>query len=128
VKPDDLDGEASVFWDSHVGMLHDAGLMDPLFASRFQILCELWGEVRELTRTVSEEGLTYSTPTGFVRERPEVKILAETRKAFLSSAADFGMDPTSILRLHSGAGPVRDDETVEFLFGGRGSGLERSKD
>lgn len=115
-KPDNLPPVADRFWEYFADRLDSAGLMSPNFWPNFEILCRQWAEISDLEETLEESGRTYKTNTGFLRPHPAVKLLGEARRAFLSNAAAFGLDPASLQRLNPLPASEAEDSDAQFLF------------
>lgn len=98
--PDFIRGNAPAldFWQRHAPALARAGRLKPELAAVFGIVCEMAGEVRQLSEAVAAEGLTIEGPRG-PRPNPKVRMLGTARRDLLSAARGFGLDSLSDARL-----------------------------
>lgn len=122
--PDFIRGNAPAlhFWQQHAPALMRAGRLKPEMASTFGLLCEMAGEVRQLSEAVAAEGLTVEGPRG-PRANPKVRLLAAARRDLLAASRGFGLDSLSDARLP--AEPPAEKEDAEsrllrqFMVGAR---------
>jgi P27 family predicted phage terminase small subunit len=124
VEPPDFlqgNGRALDFWRQHAPALIRAGRLKPEMASTFGLLCEMAGEVRQLSEAVAVEGLTIDGPRG-PRPNPKVKMLASARRDLLAAARGWGLDAGSDARLPAEPPADEEDESSralrEFIGGG----------
>jgi P27 family predicted phage terminase small subunit len=108
--PDFIRGNARAldFWQRHAPTLSRAGRLKPEQAATFGLVCEMAGEVRQLSEAVAAEGLTIEGPRG-PRANPKVRMLGTARRDLLAAARGFGLDAMSDARL-----PVEPPETDEL--------------
>src|SRR5438552_3480066 len=81
-KPRDLSDLASELWDQVVDELQRLEILKPIDGAALTILCEVWATAKAAQQVLAVEGMTYTTPSGFVRRRPELAILTETSREF----------------------------------------------
>lgn len=114
--PDFLRGNARAldFWQRHAPTLSRAGRLKPEQAAIFAILCEMAGEVRQLSEAIAAEGLTIEGPRG-PRANPKVRMLGTARRDLLAAARGFGLDSLSDARLPAELPPNEDGEEGRLL-------------
>lgn len=78
--PVDLTAEERVVWLAEMPRLRRLGMLKVTDLSAFRIYCEALVRKGKAKAVVDAEGLTYKTETGYVRERPEVKILERAER------------------------------------------------
>ena len=117
-KPSYLNRDASEFWDYMAPRLVRDRLLTDIDLAQFTNWCEVEGEIRYCKRNLRKHGRVFTTKSGMVHVRPEVKMLTELRKQSAEYARRFGCDAAS--RSETGALPGPHDRQAdeEFLFGG----------
>lgn len=117
VEPPDFiraNAPALGFWQRHAPALARAGRLKPEQAAVFGIVCEMAGEVRQLSEAVAAEGPTIDGPRG-PRANPKVRMLASARRDLLAAARGFGLDSLSDARLPAEPPPEEDDAEARLL-------------
>jgi len=97
--PSWLSTAARRIWRAHARELERAGLLTSVDGPLFATYCEAVAEARQLQELLEKSGRTYTTPSGFVRPRPEVGLLRESRRLMLSCASELGLSPASRKRM-----------------------------
>lgn len=100
-KPAWLDAKASGFWDIVAPQLVREGLLCPLFATPFALLCQSWSNYLSAQAEISESGLTIRTSHGNLKPNPALSIARKERTIFISLCQQFGLTPTSRRSLHT---------------------------
>jgi len=108
-KPNDLSEFASELWDQVVDELQRLEILKPIDAAALTLACETWARAKTAQAVLNERGMTYTTPTGFVRIRPEVRIVVEAGREFRSWCSEFGLTPSAEGHLSS-KGPSGDED------------------
>lgn len=67
----------------------------------FAIYCAAVSRYRSAKEIIDRDGLTYTTGTGYVRERPEVKILEKAERTIRSFQDSLAANPLSRIRAGS---------------------------
>lgn len=98
--PADLAGIARETWMHYAPLLGSAGLLTLADEAGFRLFCEAAALYDEACRVLADEGLTYTTPTGQVKPRPEVGIRDVAVRDMKSLMTEFGMTPSSRSRIH----------------------------
>lgn len=71
---------------------------------------------RELEETLEKEGMTFTTPKGYMQQRPEVSIAQSYLAKMHSLAAEFGFTPASRTRVAGASdGKPKGDPYEEYL-------------
>lgn len=78
--PADLTDAERIVWLAELPRLRKAGLLKLSDLSAFRIYVEAMVRKGRAKSVVDAQGLTYQTETGYVRERPEVKILERAER------------------------------------------------
>ena len=73
-KPSFLNDSAALLWDSLIDELEAVGVVTVVDQSALAGYCQAYEEAARLTRYLDEHGLTFTTPNGYVQQRPEVAI------------------------------------------------------
>jgi len=90
-KPAWLDAKAAGFWDIVAPQLVREGLLSPLFASTFALLCQSWSMYLDAQSEIAENGLTIRSSHGNLKPHPALAIARRERSAFLELAKQFGL-------------------------------------
>jgi P27 family predicted phage terminase small subunit len=99
-----LSAEAKAEWSRITPELERLGLIARVDRAALAGYAQSWARWREAEQVIEEHGQTYVTPTGFLRERPEVAIAASEKRALRLFALEFGLSPASRTRLPSDRG------------------------
>lgn len=101
-KPDGLDEYASKEWDRLVSTL--APILSPASAGMVLIACDAYSEWRRACARIEREGETYSTVSRegqeFIRQRPEVAMRVNARRAYHQALAELGASPVAHTRVN----------------------------
>ncbi|MDD5059284.1 MAG: phage terminase small subunit P27 family [Sideroxydans sp.] len=111
-----LSGEARKAWRYVAPQLARLGLLTKLDRIALEELCYLYGMARRAKATLEAEGLTFTTPNGYVQQRPEVAIVHKCSALMKGYLAEFGMTASSRSKI-SLPEPERADPFEEFLRG-----------
>ena len=125
-QPGWLTKEARAHWDEVVPILLKLGTLTFADGEALAEYCDVWARLRKVNRVINQKGHTFTTPNGYVQQRPEVGI-AKGLRADLTRLMDrFGMNPSARTRIRlsdspgAGRSPQDADETDWFLFGASG--------
>lgn len=118
-KPSHLDKDASVEWDRLVTTL--AEVLSP--ASRGLLICaaDAYSVLVGATRVLKRKGSTYTTrgPSGtLIRQRPEVRMRENARRAYQQALSELGASPVAQIRLQrlpSGQLSEEEESAAEFF-------------
>lgn len=110
--PRHLSQAARAEWKRITPLLEELGLISELDRAALALYCQAWGRVVELEDQIrtrqreaeaagktAAEALTRTTPTGFERESPLVRMAAEASVACDRYLAAFGMSPATRARV-----------------------------
>lgn len=100
-----LNAEARREWRRIVPELVQRGAVCELDLTTLALYCAAWSDLVAAERALSKYGLTYTTPRGIVRPRPEVEAAHNARQALLSAARELGLSPNARRRIQSKAPP-----------------------
>ena len=73
-RPEWLSPEAKREWSRIVPELERLGLLTIVDRGALTGYCQAWGRAVEAEAILKAEGLTFTTPNGYVQQRPEVSI------------------------------------------------------
>ncbi len=110
--PDWLTDAAKAEWRRLAPELQKLGLLTLLDRAAFAGYCQSYGHWLEAETVLRKQGRLYVTPSGRVRERPEVEIARKSLQLMRAFAVEFGLSPTARGRMSLPA-PI-DDEDDEF--------------
>lgn len=110
-----LDPLAKGEWRRVVGELRRMRLLAIVDRAALEAYCQAYARWRRAERCIEREGLTYVTPTGYIRERPEVGIAERWLRVMQSYMSEFGMTPSSRSKVSTIPTPKETDPFEEFL-------------
>lgn len=93
--PGDLTDAERVVWLAELPRLRKMGMLKVTDLSAFRIFVEAMVRKSRAKTVVDAEGLTYATETGYVRERPEVKILERAERVIKDFMKELAMTSRS---------------------------------
>jgi P27 family predicted phage terminase small subunit len=97
-RPDWLDPEAKREWGRIVPELERLGLLTLVDRGALAAYCQAWGRAVQAEKVLAG-GLTFTTPNGYVQQRPEVAIAQKSWQLVRAFAAEFGLTPSARSRL-----------------------------
>ena len=103
-----LSGEARAEWKRVVPELIRVGVLARVDRAVLVGYCESWGMFVASQRTVHDQGIIQTSKEGVDRPAAHVRVLNESRAAFLKFAQELGLSPSARVRLTSKATPDSD--------------------
>lgn len=104
-----LSKEAKKFWKKVVPILQETdGLIEISDQTALEGFCETYAQWKEASLVLQKEGMTFSTPKGYIQQRPEVAIVQKSSKTLMDYMNAFGLTPSSRSRLGIKAPPKGD--------------------
>lgn len=97
-----LKGEARKEWRRVAPELKRLGVLTSLDRAALAMYCEAWAWWLTAKQALEREGLTFTTPTGSIKARPEVAIMNQAAKQAHALACELGLTPSSRTRLDAG--------------------------
>jgi P27 family predicted phage terminase small subunit len=79
--------------------LEKLGLLAHIDRGALAGYCACWSRWVQAEEAIEAEGLTFSTPNGFLQQRPEVGIANQALRQMHRFAAEFGMTPAARTRI-----------------------------
>jgi len=107
---------ALVEWERHAPRFKDSGILSHLDRDAFANYCQALGRLAEAEGELAKSGLTYTTPSGFVRPSPWLKIIHETVNVITRLQVEFGLTPSARSRIKVESKEI--DEFDRYLQGG----------
>ena len=77
-----------------VALLEPLGLLAEMDRAALAAYCQCYSEWVQADETLNREGMTFTTPNGYVQQRPEVAIRQKARTDMLRFASRFGLTPS----------------------------------
>ncbi|MGM0582935.1 MAG: phage terminase small subunit P27 family [Bacteroidota bacterium] len=93
--PSRMDYYAKKTWKSLAPKLADLGLLTEIDLTTFGTYCEDYAVLIRAQNKLQEEGLTYISPKGEVKKRPEVNIVRDLSKELRMHAEILGLAPAA---------------------------------
>lgn len=97
--PRRLQGEAAIAWRFLAEEIRAMQLDHLIDGLALEGACVAYGRAVAADEVISSRGMTFTTPNGYVQQRPEVSISERGWKLFKSFCAEFGMTPAARCRL-----------------------------
>ncbi len=94
-----LSPKAKKYWRKTAPEMHRLGLLAELDVVGYAIICQLYAHILECTEVIGAEGTVYQTETGFLRPRPEIKLVQDLMKQYLDFGREYGLTPASRSRI-----------------------------
>jgi len=104
-KPKHLKGVSSKLWNDLVRLFGDMGILDRADSLSLELMCECYKEWRTATDFIEAKGAVYATTNikgdKLLRQVPQVAQAADAWRRLRSLISEFGMTPSSRVRLGS---------------------------
>lgn len=97
--PPGLTRHAAEEWRRVAPELDQLGLLTTVDRAVLESYCEAAATMRECRAVIARHGRTFTTATGQVKARPEVKMMAEAARLVRQFAVEFGMTPSARTRV-----------------------------
>lgn len=98
-RPEWLMTEAKREWNRVTRHLEAMGLLTTADRAALANYCEWWARWVQAEKALKEHGLTFTTPNGYVQQRPEVAIAQKAAAICKSFLTEFGLTPASRSRI-----------------------------
>lgn len=90
---------AKTEWKRLAKTLVKLGILSELDRAMLAAYVQAWARWQQAERILEEHGLTFTTPNGYLQQRPEVSIARAERKGMMQAAAELGLSPAARTRL-----------------------------
>lgn len=114
-RPDCLDRIARQEWERVTVELDLLGLVTRVDMAVLASYCQAFSRWYQAETLVQRKGLTLRTKGGLVKRRPELGIAHESMRLMAKFAAEFGLTPSSRLRLAVEPTPRDPKDTARFF-------------
>ncbi len=104
--------EARALWKRLAPELEAQRLAAREYRTAFEALCASYGVAVKSTRAIQRYGMTYKTPNGAHRRRPEVGIEVQAWALVVKFCVEFGLTPSAVGRINLPQGPERSLEEI----------------
>lgn len=96
-----LSKEAKKLWNELVPQLQSIpGLIQCVDISAVELLCESYAQWKDAAQVIQEYGAVFTTPNGYIQQRPEVAIAQKNAKLVKELLSEFGLTPSSRSRIN----------------------------
>lgn len=116
--PDWLDTVGREAWGRVCDELNRLGLLTSVDGDTLGVYCKTFSRWFATIKFLDENGTTYTTDTGYIRERPEVAISLQLQKELREYAKELGLSPSARQKLEVEK-PKQPDEFDLFLQGAK---------
>jgi P27 family predicted phage terminase small subunit len=101
-------------WRIVAPILHDLGLLTKVDRAALEAYCESYSTWRVASEALKKQGQTFTTPNGYVQQRPEIAIANNSLKMMKIFMTEFGLTPASRAKMVV-AGPEEEDIFEKYL-------------
>lgn len=115
--PSWLDSEGKKVWKFLAPELEKLNLLSQADYMAFVALCQTWAIWISCQRFLKKSGMTFSTPNGYVQQRPEVSISHKVLDQLKSLLTEFGLTPASRSRISLPPAEEGEDPMEALLSG-----------
>ena len=114
-----LEPEARKEWKRLAKKMEQMGILTEVDMAAFAGYCQAYARWREAEEFLSQHGTIFKTPSGYVQQVPQVSIAMQNEKIMQSFCAEFGLTPSSRVRLYANTGEKTEtDDPMEAVFRG----------
>ena len=111
-----LEPEAKKEWSRLAKHMESIGILTEVDMSAFAGYCQAYSRWKEAEEFISANGSTFTTPSGYVQQIPQVSIAQTYMKAMERFAEQFGLTPASRSRIVADSeGTTAKDEMQSLL-------------
>lgn len=107
--PSWLSLEAKREWHRIAPKLFALGLLTEVDGRALALYCDAMATWKEARAILHKKGLTFTTPSGYKQQRPEVAIARNSALLVRAFGAEFGLTPSARTRIATSAPSVEDD-------------------
>ena len=112
--PTGLSKAAKAEWRRVARPLFELGLLTELDRHTLAMYCETLSRYMEANKVLDREGLTFTTPSGLIKQRPEYYIMRDALQELRAFIQLFGLSPAARMRMQLPE-PQEPDELEELL-------------
>lgn len=87
-------------WRRLVAALNERGLLADLDFGLLESWCSTYAQWREAQAVLEEEGLTFTTPNGYIQQRPEVAIGHKAKLLLKGLSSELGLSSAARARMN----------------------------
>ena len=119
--PDWLEPEAKREWARLAPALEAMGVLTTADLMAFAGYCQAYARWREAEEFISQHGVFFKTPSGYIQQVPQVSIAQQNLRIMQSFCSEFGLTPATrsrIIAANSGEGAAASDDPMEKLLKG----------
>ena len=119
--PDWLEPEAQREWARLAPALEAMGVLTTADLMAFAGYCQAYARWREAEEFISQHGVFFKTPSGYVQQVPQVSIAQQNLRIMQSFCSEFGLTPATrsrIIAANNSESTASDDPMEKLLKGG----------
>jgi P27 family predicted phage terminase small subunit len=113
VMPAHLKGLAKEEWERVVPILERLGILTEVDGAALAGYCQSFARWVQCEKRLTSKGLTFTTPSGYVQQRPEVSMAQKYLQLVKSFCTEFGLTPSSRSRIELPDGDGDDDDDLD---------------
>lgn len=110
--PSWLDDLAKVEWKRVIKVI-DYETVTEQDLKTLEVYCTSYAKWRHAEDIIQNKGLTFSTPNGYIQQRPEVSIATQSLKDMQSAAKELGLTSASRARIARNKGEAGDNGDID---------------
>lgn len=107
-----LPADAKNVWKATAPRLHRMGLLTMVDAELYGNYCLAQATLKKAQKVIDKHGLTFTTPAGYVQQRPEVSVVNRMLYLVKGYGDHFGLSPSARTRIELKPEGIDDDAKV----------------
>ena len=116
--PEWLEEDAKQEWNRLGKMLGEMGILTEVDMTAFAGYCQAYARWKEAEEYLSENGATFTAPSGYIQQVPQVSIAQTNLKMMLKFCEQFGLTPSARSRITSCRQTEESTDEMEQLLRG----------
>ena len=114
--PSWLNDEAKAEWDRLADKMVNLGTLTEMDMAAFAGYCQSYARWKEAEEFIEKHGTIVKTPSGYWQQVPQVSIAQTNLKVLLKFCSEFGLPPSSRIRMIAGEFQEGSVDEMEFLL------------
>ena len=107
---------AKTEWKRMCKQMEHLGILTEVDMAAFAGYCQSYARWKEAEEYITENGITFETPSGYVQQVPQVSIAQQYLKQMSKFCSDFGLTPSSRVRMPGDNDKSDDVDEMERLL------------
>ena len=113
--PDHLDPQAKKEWKRLVPVLRRMRVLTEADGMALANLCQIWSTMVQTQKKLTEMGILYKTPSGYVQQSPLLSVVNQCVDTITKLSREFGLTPAARSRIMAQTEPEPEDDLMAIL-------------